>query len=207
MHLDVKTYIMGEKLNRRFYNQPVLAVAKGLLGCRLTTRLRGRKTSGMIVEVEAYHGKRDRACHAYQNCSRRNEVMFRCGGHCYVYFVYGMHYCVNAVAEPAGSAAAVLIRALEPLEGLRTMQRRRCLRSRKNLTNGPARLCQALGIDKRLLGQDLTRSMQIFIEKYRRIRPQLVKRSRRIGISKSKNLRWRFFLKDHCWVSTPGRSV
>ena len=185
---------MPQRLNRRFYSRPVLTVAKSLLGCKLVTCLRGKKTSGIIVEVEAYHGDCDQACHAYQNQSKRNEVMFKAGGHCYVYFIYGMHHCVNAVAEKPGTAAAVLIRSIEPLEGIEIMKHRRHLHGTKNLTNGPSRLCQALGINKRMLGEDMPVSSLITIERYRRISTQQIGVSRRIGISKSRQLPWRFFL-------------
>lgn len=106
---------MTNKLAKRFFSSPTIKVARNLLGTKLETNLNGEKTSGIIVEVEAYRGDTDRACHCYYKRTPRNEIMFGEAGLCYVYFIYGNHYCVNVVTEKKDFGAAVLIRAVEPL--------------------------------------------------------------------------------------------
>lgn len=137
--------------------RPAERVARELLGATLVRRLDGEILSLRIVETEAYVGPEDRACHAFAGRrTARTEVMFLAGGHAYVYFVYGMHHCLNVVTGPAERGEAVLIRAGEPLEGVETMKRRRGLAERAakpgEIAGGPARLCQALGIDRALNG-------------------------------------------------------
>lgn len=136
-------------LPRAFYLRPPDAVARALLGKVLVRRYKGRRLAGRIVEVEAYFGMDDPAAHAFAGKTARNAVLFGPPGYAYVYFIYGMHYCLNISCEPEGKAGCVLLRALEPLEGLRTMARLRGLDEGANprmLTSGPGRLCQALGI-------------------------------------------------------------
>jgi DNA-3-methyladenine glycosylase len=185
----------NKKLPKKFYLGPTLSVAKALLGKVLFTRINGKLTGGIIVEVEAYRSDIDQAAHSYQNRSKRTEVMFWEGGYCYVYLIYGMHYCVNVVTERKDFGAAVLIRAIEPLVGIKTMRKRRKLANDHNLANGPAKLCQALAIDKRLWGEKLYRSRKIWIAQ----NPIKVRRkiltSKRIGITKSVNLPWRFYFE------------
>lgn len=182
-------------------------VAKSLLGMRLSTLSRGKKTSGMIVEVEAYCGDIDAASHAAMGRTPRNEVMFRSGGHCYVYISYGIHHCVNVVTEREGQGTAVLIRAIEPLEGIDVMRKRRQGARRKHpvsvreLTNGPGKLCQAMGIDMTVLGHHLLRSPAISLTRYRTFRNDQIVASRRVGISKAVEFEWRFFVKGNEWVS------
>lgn len=142
------------KLPRRFYDRDTLLVARELLGKRLVRVLRGKRLSGIIVETEAYIGEEDKASHAARGRTLRNQVMYGPPGHAYIYFVYGMHYCLNVVAEREGFAAAVLLRALVPQEGDEDMLRRRSGR-KDTLADGPAKLCQALAIDRRLNGMDL----------------------------------------------------
>ena len=138
-------------LPAKFYNRDAADVARDLLGCILESRVRGAKTSGRIVEVEAYLGAEDPAAHTYGGRrTERTEPMFGKPGTTYVYFTYGMHWCMNAVTGPVDHASAVLIRALEPIEGIETMARRRSTRTKRNLCSGPAKLCQALGLDGRL---------------------------------------------------------
>ena len=181
--------------------QSTICVAKGLIGCRLITRVGGKETSGMIVEVEAYHEKNDEASHSFGRRTAANEVMFTGPGTCYVYFIYGMHYCVNVVTENEGTGAAVLIRAVEPLTGINIMNRRRNTEDLKRLANGPGKLCQALGIDRSALGEDLLSSSLISLEPFRTISPEEIGRSTRIGISRSRHLQWRFFLKGSPFLS------
>jgi DNA-3-methyladenine glycosylase len=133
------------KLPRDFYDRPALRVARELLGKTLVHEQEGERRAGRIVECEAYVSQRDLACHASKGCTPRTEVMFGPPGHAYVYLVYGMHHCFNAVTGPPGLAAAVLVRALEPLEGLTKGAR----------TDGPGRLCRAMGLDRSLDRADL----------------------------------------------------
>lgn len=161
---------------------------------------------GRIVEVEAYLGRRDPASHAYRGMTPRNAVMFGPGGHLYVYFTYGMHFCCNVVTEPPGMGCAVLIRAVEPLEGEGTMARlrqrsaARALRSTE-LCSGPGKLCQALGIGREENGTDLCGS-SIWIAEERTGRGrQKIGRSPRIGISSGREHLWRFTLKGSPYLS------
>ncbi len=190
------------KLSKRFFSQTPELVAPALLGCKLTTCIKGVVTSGIIVEVEAYGGPNDQAAHSWKGKTPRNEVMFWDGGYCYVYFIYGMHYCVNVVTSPKDFGAAVLIRAVEPVEGIEYMRQRRGKAvHHNNLTNGPAKLCEALGIDKRMLGESLISSKSIWLESSIKVNTADIGSSRRVGISKSPELPWRFFLKGNRWVS------
>src|ERR1700741_2664024 len=143
-----------KKLPRSFYLRPTLVVAKDLLGKYLVRKFRRQYLIGKIVEVEAYLGEKDPASHAYRGITKRNEVMFREGGHLYVYFTYGMHFCSNIVTEEEGIGHAVLLRAVEPIEGVNLMMKRRN-GTLENLTNGPAKLCQAFGITRKENGTDL----------------------------------------------------
>lgn len=143
-------------LPRSFYARPALQVAPALLGKILRHEVGGVLTSGRIVEVEAYLGSEDPASHAYRGPTQRNRAMFGPPGHAYVYFIYGNHYCINAVTGRLGEGSAVLIRALEPIEGIRAMRRRRRRNRLIDLARGPGRLTQALGIDGRVYGLDLT---------------------------------------------------
>ncbi len=139
-----------------FYNRSVFEVARHLLGARLVRILNGQRAGGTIIETEAYAGESDLACHARAGRTPRTEVMYETPGRAYIYFIYGMHWMLNVVAEAEGSPAAVLIRAILPTEGLEIIRSRRGKARPRDWTNGPARLCQALDIDGRLNGADLT---------------------------------------------------
>ena len=139
-----------------FYNRSVFDVARSLLGARLVREQGGRRAGGLITEVEAYAGESDLACHARAGRTPRTEVMYGQPGRAYMYFIYGMHWMFNVVAEPEGSPCAVLVRAILPEEGLDAIAQRRGSARPRDWTNGPARLCQALDIDGRLNGADLT---------------------------------------------------
>src|SRR5580700_3953743 len=143
----------GPILRRAFYDRPPIEVARALLGKIL---VHGR-TAGVIVETEAYLGGDDLAAHSAHGITDRTRVIFGAPGHAYVYFIYGMYECLNLVAEPEGMAGCVLIRALEPLTGLGLMRRRRRIDGVENLTNGPGKLTQALGIGRESNGVDVTR--------------------------------------------------
>lgn len=183
------------------FKRPTLQVARKLLGWRLTTAINGETTSGMIVEVEAYHQIGDAACHCYSSRTPRNELMFSAPGHCYIYKIYGIHHCFNVVTESEGVGAAVLIRAVEPIEGIETMKKRRRSQKLTGLVNGPGKLCEALGIDMQLQGKKLGKSGVIKITPpTREISGSRVATGARIGISKAQNLPWRFYIKDNIYV-------
>ncbi len=159
------------------------------------------------MEVEAYLGRRDPASHTYRGRTPRNDVMFRGGGHLYVYFTYGMHYCANVVTEEEGRGCAVLLRALEPLTGIRAMARSRDRSPAdiRSLCSGPAKLCRALGIDIRDNGTDLCDG-EIWIAEDPAPGPRgIIRQSQRIGISSGTLHRWRFFLGDSPFLSRPER--
>lgn len=202
----MESTIKGNKLKRNFYKKDLLVVAKELLGKVLVKNNNGKFISGRIVEVEAYDGDIDRAAHSYGGKTKRNEVMFNEGGLLYVYLSYGVHYCSNVVTGVAGKGTAVLIRAVEPVIGVEEMMKNRFgntkLNEKKkiNLTNGPGKICQAFGINKSHSGTDLT-SDKIFLVNYRLRKNEKVGVSRRIGITKSVELPWRFYIKDNPYLS------
>lgn len=192
------------RLGREFYQQPTLHTARNLLGKRLVRVLDGQRLSGLIVEAEAYIGEDDRACHASRGRTPRTEVMYGPAGRAYVYFIYGMHHCFNVVTEEEGFPAAVLIRALEPLEGLQWMRRHRPGRPDDQLTNGPGKLCTALAIDRALNGVDLCSSQVFFIEGGRTVADGQIATSPRIGIRSDEVARsrpWRFYIRGNRCVS------
>ena len=190
---------MKRKLNRKFYNRPTLKVARELLGKFLVVKKGGRLLSGRIVETEAYDGFKDPASHAYRGMTPRNRVMFGSPGYAYVYLTYGMHHCLNLVTQREGYPAAVLIRALEPVDGIELMKRRRGRQRLEDLTSGPAKLCQALGVDRKLNGADLLSDV-IFVED-RGEAPRRIARSGRIGVNEGAEKKWRFYLKSNEFVS------
>lgn len=184
-------------LNKAFYEIGTLKVARALIGKKLVRQIGNRQLSGMIVETEAYCGRKDSACHAHRGKTNRNSVMFGPPGHAYVYFTYGMHYLLNMVTEAEGNPCAVLIRAILPVEGLEEMEARRTRKGRE-LTNGPAKLCQALGIDKSFNGWDLTAGNELWVEEYKKIPTKIITATPRIGIDyateKHRNALWRFVI-------------
>lgn len=182
---------------RLAFDKPTLTVAGELLGQRLV-RLdeKGRRLAGVIVETEAYIGPDDLACHAHFGMTARNAAMWGPPGHAYVYFTYGMHWLLNVVTEQEGFPAAVLIRALWPVEGHKTMFQRRAVSKLEALCNGPAKLCQALGIDGRFNGHDLCHAESlIFIESERPVDSQAMIIGPRVGINRVpepwKSMPWR----------------
>lgn len=185
-------------LNRKFYHRDTLRVASELLGKRLVRQINGHELSGMITETEAYCGREDSACHAHRGKTQRNEVMFGKPGHAYVYFTYGMHYMLNLVTEEEENPCAVLIRALMPLTGIDEMDARR-KRKGKDLTSGPAKLCQAMSIDKSLNGWDLAIGEALWVEDYKKIPSSKIIATPRIGIDYAKKQHrdalWRFVIK------------
>lgn len=192
---------MRKRLSAAFFQQQTLLLAKRLLGCTLETKIGGTRTAGTIVEVEAYCGPKDPASHSFRGRTKRTEVMFWGGGYCYVYFIYGNHFCVNVVSEGTGKGSAVLIRAIEPSQGVRTMRRRRRTTRLEDLTNGPGKLCQALGITDKMCGEHFLKSRRIHIRPGHVVAPRHIVATRRIGISKAKSKLWRFYVRDSRYVS------
>lgn len=190
---------------RPFYIHPPDQVARALLGKVLVRRCEGEWLSGRIVEVEAYFGLGDEAAHAFAGKTRRNAVLFGAPGFAYVYFIYGMHYCLNISCEPEGQAGCVLLRALEPLEGLATMARLRGVEGDANprlLASGPGRLCQALGITRDMHnGVDVTdRHSGLHVEEdgYSASRVDVLPR---VGIRKAADRPLRFALTGNRFIS------
>lgn len=180
-------------LPRQFYNRDAETVARELLGTLLVRIIEGTERVGRIVEAEAYLGPHDLAAHSSKGRTRRTEVMFGPPGRAYVYLIYGIHHCLNAVTEAEGSASAVLIRALEPIQNI------------ENGTNGPGRLCRTLGIDRQLNGHDLTRAGELFFAEPETTQPpfELVA-TPRIGVDYAGE--WaakplRFYIRGNPYVS------
>jgi len=191
-------------LNRNFYQQPTLQVAEQLIGKLLIRTVGKQHLIGKIVETEAYIGENDSACHAAKGLTPRTEVMFGEAGFSYIYLVYGMHFMLNIVTEKSNYPAAVLIRAVEPLKGISTMQSYRNTEI-KELCNGPAKLCQAFAINKDLNNWDLTKGQALWLEDSDSQSKNEVIRSTRIGIhyanKKDRDAKWRFCHKNSGFVS------
>jgi DNA-3-methyladenine glycosylase len=197
-------------LPRHFYDHPSLRVARALLGKILVHETPSGRTAGRIVEVEAYRGPRDRAAHSFGgHRSARNEVMYGPPGHAYVYFIYGMHHCVNVVTRPEGVPEAVLLRALEPVAGEAVMRRRRRLPEAPTwrLCRGPGALCQALGITRAENGADLVRG-RLRILDAPTVSSRHVARTPRIGVDYAgadASRPWRLIVRASRAVSGPRR--
>ena len=197
---------MNRKLPRAFYTRSnVVMVARELLGKLLVVPARnGRRVSGRIVEVEAYRGPQDRAAHSYDGRrTKRTETMYGLGGTAYVFFVYGMYNQFNVVTNLADTPHAVLIRALEPVEGIELMRKRRPGKSDHNLTNGPGKLCIALGIDRKLDATDLL-GERVWLEDAARPPRSRISSGPRIGIDYAEewiDKPWRFWIRDNPFVS------
>jgi len=178
-------------LPREFYHKDTVTVARNILGKRIIRKIRGMEISGIITETEAYKHTDDPASHAFGKQTDRNKAMFGDVGHAYVYFTYGMHYCFNVVARhPKIKAGAVLIRSIEPEKGINKMQKNRGTINLKNLTNGPAKLTQALEITKKQYGVDLTNDSKLHITYG--VKPEKIHTSPRIGIKKATDKLWNF---------------
>lgn len=199
---------MNTKLKKDFYNRNVLIVAKELLGKIFVFEDKriGRKLKGRIVETEAYDGKVDEAAHTFNGKTNRNKIMFEEGGYLYVYFTYGIHYCANVVTGVKDHGTAVLLRAMEPISGINLFTERRfgkkdlSTKEKNNLLNGPAKICQAFGIDKSqnektLLGQE------IYLLDSPKLQESEIIATTRIGIKKSVDLPWRFYIKSNSFIS------
>ena len=194
---------MFKRLGRDFYERWAVDVAKDLLGKLLIRRIDGRVLVGRIVEVEAYRGSDDPASHAYRGKTERNKIMFDRGGLAYIYLAYGIHRLLNVTAEPPGKPAAVLIRALEPIDGIEVMMRFRGTSDLRALTSGPGRLTEALKIGLELNGLDLTMSDELFIADDG-FKDFETGSSPRIGVRDRR--KWRFYIKGNRFVSRPEKS-
>lgn len=194
---------MPVRLSRTFYARSTLQVASDLLGKVLVRRIGRRRLAGRIVETEAYVGPHDLACHASKGHTPRTSVMFGPPGYAYVYMIYGFYFCLNVVTEPAGYPAAVLLRAIEPLENVDLMRRLRNNPHREtNIASGPGKLCMAMSIDKQLNGADLLGS-QIRIEDWK-LDPGTIRTSPRVGVDYAgeyKDKPWRFYVEESLHVS------
>ncbi len=193
-------------LPRSVYARGTLAVARDLLGCRLVHETARGRAAGRIVEVEAYHGEDDPACHAAAGRTARTDPLYGAPGHAYVYLIYGMHHCLNAVTREEGLPSAVLIRALEPVEGLDLMRRRRLERRGggevpdRDLCAGPGKLCIALGVTLAHNRLDMTRP-PLWIEPDPAGAARDVVWTPRVGISVGTERFWRCIIKDSPYVS------
>ena len=191
------------KLGRQFYCSPTLEVARNLLGKVLVRRLRGRNLAGKIVETEAYVGPHDLACHASKGKTPRTSIMFNEGGFAYVYMIYGFYFCLNAVTDVEDYPAAVLIRAIEPLDHIPVMKRlRKNPDHHTNIGSGPGKLCMAMSIDKKLNGVDLTGDT-LWIED-RRLGVGRIIAAPRVGVDYAgeyKDKPWRFYVDGNPHVS------
>jgi DNA-3-methyladenine glycosylase len=182
-------------LPRTFYLEDTVKVAKNLLGKKIVRKINNQEISGIITETEAYRQKDDPASHAHKRITERNKAMFDEVGRAYVYFTYGMYYCFNVVARNSKfDAGAVLIRSIEPVEGIEIMKKNRKGADIKNLTNGPAKLTQALQITKEQYGWDLTKNGKLFItegiDKIKKITAYP-----RVGINQATEKRWNFKIR------------
>lgn len=186
---------MRKRLQREFFVQPTLKVAKKLLGKYLVRKIGKKTLAGKIVETEAYIGPKDRASHSFGGkVTKRNRAEYFIGGHAYIYLVYGMYWQLNITTGPEGKPECVLIRALEPLN------------KKSKLTNGPGKLCRWLKLDKSFYGEDLTKSSLLWLEdRGERISEKEISASPRIGIDYAgpywAKKPWRFYLKNNPWVS------
>lgn len=209
------------KLRRSYYLRPTLEVARDLLGKYLVRRLGRKRLVGKIVEVEAYC-QNDPASHSYRGMTERNKIMFAEGGHLYVYFTYGMHFCANVVTRRKGVGEAVLIRAVEPIEGIEEMMKKRGFTADngddadfRELTNGPAKVCEAFGIERRFNGVDLTGN-EVYIGEMKN-HPKGVPlgekekikigETKRVGVVGAKERKWRFYIEGSHYISKTRRSV
>ena len=194
-------------LPRTFYLRPVRTVARQLLGKVLVRRIGRITLSGIIVEVEAYNGSDDPASHAFRGRTPRNEIMFGTGGHLYVYFTYGMHFCANVVTGHEGAGSAILLRALEPLGGITAMahNRNRPEHAVKALLSGPAKLCQAMKIGRKENGADLCGNGIWIKDRGFAAPPRDIAATPRIGITQGKEHLWRYVVRESAFLSRPVR--
>jgi DNA-3-methyladenine glycosylase len=197
------------KIERDFYlRDDSVQIAQDLVGKLLVVSADGNRVSGMIVETEAYMGVTDKAAHSYGGRrTARNEITYALGGHVYVFFIYGMYYQLNFVTGPEEHPHVVLIRAVEPIDGIEIMRTRHWQMPDNNLTSGPGKLCIAFGIDRSLNGEDLL-GEKIWLEEYKNFSKDEIAVGKRIGIdyaAEDAEKPWRFWVKDNQFVSKTQR--
>ena len=190
---------MNDRLSESFFGRNTVLVARELVGKQLVRQEGNKRLSGVIIETEAYRGQEDLACHARVGKTPRTEIMFGPPGRTYIYFVYGMHWLLNFVTEDDGFPGAVLIRAIIPKEGLEIISRRRNGQPKKQWTNGPAKICQAMNIDNQLNGINIcARNAQVYVENGVEIESELIQASPRVGLNSVpepwRSIPWRFKL-------------
>lgn len=192
------------KLSREFYNRDVLTVAEEILGKTLVHKTKEGVAKGKIVEVEAYNGLCDKAAHSYQNLrTERTKIQYGQGGYAYVYLIYGMHICMNIVTNSKDLPEVLLLRALEPVEGIDLMKKRRRTDNLKNLCSGPGKLSQAMGITRENYGEDLCGD-SFYLEDAPVLAPEEIRRTKRINIDyaeEAADFLWRFSVKGNPYVS------
>jgi len=194
------------KIGREFYlRQNTITIARELLGKLLVVpAASGERVSGMIVETEAYMGETDKAAHSYAGRrTKRTETMYAAGGTVYIFFIYGMYYQFNIVTGPQEHPHAILIRAVEPIEGIEVMRERRGEMKDRNLTSGPGKLCIAMGIDRGVNGEDLL-GERVWLEECRKLSRKEIVAGKRIGIDYAEEdaeKPWRFWVNDNPFVS------
>lgn len=203
--------LYNKKYSRDFYLQDTFDVAMQLLGSYLCTNLDSHLTVGMIVEVESYIGGIDKASHTYNNRrTRRTEIQFGIGGYAYIFFVYGMYAQFCVVTGNQNVADAILIRALEPIIGIDVMQIRRNNVAMKNLTNGPGKLCMALGITTELYGEDLCGDTIWIAPPVNKIAPERILAAKRIGVDYAEEFAekfWRFYIQNSDFISNKAKDA
>jgi DNA-3-methyladenine glycosylase len=189
-------------VSQPFFDRETTVVARDLLGCHLVHETLEGVLIGKIVETEAYLGASDAASHSFRGITNRTRVMVEPPGKSYIYFTYGMHYCFNVTTAPQGAGGAVLIRAVEPIEGVELMKARRNILDEKNLANGPAKLVVAMGISMDLYGHDLTQKPLYILSRDHFNQPEFeIIESTRVGISQAKELLLRFYIKGNPFIS------
>lgn len=192
---------MEKRFERSFFEQEVTKAARGLLGSFLHQNIGDIELVGRIVETEAYH-QSDPASHTYKGMTERNKIMFGEAGYSYVYFTYGMHYCMNVVTGFPGRGEAVLLRALQPVHGTKEMfRRRKKVKTEIDLLSGPAKLCEAFGITRQQNGIDLITSDSLFLTQGKLDKDEKIGVSARVGITVGVEKDWRYFIKDNPFVS------
>ena len=192
-----------DPLPRSFYERNTVDVARDLIGKHVVKSMGDAILVGRIVETEAYTGFDDPASHAFRGKTLRNAVMFEGGGLAYVYFIYGSSFCLNATSEVNGKPGAVLVRALQPVFGIREMRTNRGLPSNpvRDIANGPGKICQAMRITRALNGTDLTQSPELMISQERDACQFEIESSPRIGVTKARRRNWRFYINGSEFVS------
>jgi DNA-3-methyladenine glycosylase len=196
-----------KRLYKDFFLKNTVTVARELIGKKICRKWGDKTLIGTIVETEAYPGKNDPASHTFIGKTKRNAAMFEEGGISYVYFTYGNHYCFNVVTGSKNRGSGVLVRGVEPIEGIDIMMNNRNTTSIYNLTNGPGKFARAFGINRNLNAADLINGNEIYLLESREEKKIKIAKSIRIGITKNTEKPYRFYMKDNPFVSGKGKVV